>query len=95
MDSRAFRLSRCGAQAELPWDMWDPPRLGIEPVFPALASGYLTTEPPGKSITIYFRHNDLKKYSTYVAQLCGEELPGGFWKETGATEKTGKAGKVS
>lgn len=50
---------------------------------------------PGKSITIYFQHNDLEKYSTYVAQLCGEELPEGFWKETGAAEKTDKAGKVS
>ena len=28
--------------------LWDLPRLGIEPVSPALASGFFTTEPPGK-----------------------------------------------
>ena len=28
--------------------MWDLPRPGLEPVFPALAGGFLTTEPPGK-----------------------------------------------
>ena len=29
--------------------MWDLPRSGIKPVPPALAGGFLTTEPPGKS----------------------------------------------
>ena len=29
--------------------MWDLPRAGIEPVSPALAGGFLTTAPPGKS----------------------------------------------
>ena len=29
--------------------MWDLPRLGIEPVSPALAGGFLTTAPPEKS----------------------------------------------
>ena len=28
--------------------MWDLPRLGLEPVSPALAGGFLTTAPPGK-----------------------------------------------
>ena len=28
--------------------MWDLPGSGIEPVFPALAGGFFTTEPPGK-----------------------------------------------
>ena len=27
---------------------WEPPRPGTEPVSPALAGDYLTTEPPGK-----------------------------------------------
>ena len=27
---------------------WDPPGPGIEPVSPALAGGFFTTEPPGK-----------------------------------------------
>ena len=28
--------------------MWDLPGAGLEPVSPALASGFLTTAPPGK-----------------------------------------------
>ena len=43
------RLSSCGAQAELLRGMWDLPGPGIEPVSPALAGGFLTTTPPGKS----------------------------------------------
>ena len=34
--------------------MWDLPRPGLESVFPALAGGFLTTVPPGKSRIIYF-----------------------------------------
>ena len=40
--------------------MWDLPRPGIELVSPALAGGFLTTEPPGKSHTsefLYFTFN--------------------------------------
>ena len=29
------------------------PDPGIEPVFPALAGGFLTTEPPGKALAIF------------------------------------------
>ena len=29
--------------------MWDLPRPGIDPMSPALADGFLTTEPSGKS----------------------------------------------
>ena len=43
------RLSSCGARAQLLCSMWDPPGPGIEPMFPALAGGFLTTVPPGKS----------------------------------------------
>ena len=32
--------------------MWDLPNPGIEPVFPALAGGFFTTEPPGKAQTV-------------------------------------------
>ena len=38
--------------ASLLHGMWDPPGPGIEPMFPALASGFLTTGPPGKSLEI-------------------------------------------
>ena len=30
--------------------MWDLPGPGLKPVFPALAGGFLTTEPPGKPL---------------------------------------------
>ena len=43
------RLSSCGALAQLLRGMWDLPGPGIEPVSPALAGGFLTTAPPGKS----------------------------------------------
>ena len=54
--SRALerRLSSCGAQAQLLRGMWDLPGPGIEPMSPALAGGFLTTAPPGKSISFYF-----------------------------------------
>ena len=44
------RLSNCGSRAQLLRGMWDFPRPGIEPVSPALADGFLTPEPPGKSL---------------------------------------------
>ena len=50
--SRALehRLSSCGAGTQLLHSMWDPPGIGarIEPMSPALAGGFFTTEPPGK-----------------------------------------------
>ena len=38
-------------QPQLPCGMWDLPRAGIEPVSPALAGGFLTPGPPGRSQT--------------------------------------------
>ena len=51
--SRALerRLSSCGAWAQLLHGMWEFPRPGLEPMSPALAGGFLTTAPPGKSST--------------------------------------------
>ena len=37
--------------------MWDLPGPGIEPMTPALAGGFLTTEPPGKSPKAFFKTN--------------------------------------
>ena len=42
------RLSSCGARAQWLRCMWDLPGPGLESVFPALAGGFLTAEPPGK-----------------------------------------------
>ena len=47
------RLSSCGAWAQLLHGMWDLPGPGLEPVSPALAGGFLTTMPPGKSLHIF------------------------------------------
>ena len=48
--------------------MWDLPGPGLEPVSPALAGGFLTTEPPGKPHAdilkgrplSYFPHENVK-----------------------------------
>ena len=45
----ARELSSCGTRAQLLRGMWDLPGPGIESVSPALAGGFLTTVPPGKS----------------------------------------------
>ena len=54
--SRALerRLSSCGAWASLLRSMWDLPGQGIKPMSPALASRFLTTEPPGKPYNVMF-----------------------------------------
>ena len=44
--------SNCDSQAQLPCNMWNLPGPGIEPVYPALVGGFLTTGPPGKSLDV-------------------------------------------
>ena len=39
--------------------MWNLPRPGIEPMFPASAGGFLTTVPPAKSFFSYFKEKSL------------------------------------
>ena len=46
--SRGGGFCLCGAQAWLLHGMWDLPSLGTEPMPPALAGGFIITEPPGK-----------------------------------------------
>lgn len=41
--------SSCGPQTQLPLGLGDLPRLGVEPVSPALTGGFLATGPPGTS----------------------------------------------
>ena len=48
------RLSSCGSRAQLLCVMWDLPRPGLEPVFPALAGRFSTTAPPGKPPSLFF-----------------------------------------
>ena len=47
------RLCSCGAWAYLLRDMWDLPGPGLKPLSPALAGGFLTTAPPGKSQPLF------------------------------------------
>ena len=39
--------------------MWDLPGAGLEPVSPALAGGFLSTVPPGKSLFIAFKSAEI------------------------------------
>ena len=48
------RLSSCDTWTQLPRSMWDLSRPGIEPLCPAIAGGFLTTGPPGKSLSLVF-----------------------------------------
>ena len=43
-------LSSCGAQAQLLLSMQDLPQPGVEPMSPALVSGFLSTVPPGSLV---------------------------------------------
>ena len=46
-----YRLSSCGVVVVVGLvvlSLWDPPAPGIEPVFPALADRFFTTESPGE-----------------------------------------------
>ena len=45
----ARRLSSCGTKAWSLGGMWNPPGPGLEPVSPALAGGFFSTGPSGKS----------------------------------------------
>ena len=42
------RLSNYGSRAQWLCGMWDPPRPGLESVYPALTGRLSTTAPPGK-----------------------------------------------
>ena len=46
-----YRLSSCGTRASLLHSTWDLPRPGLKPRSPAMAGKFLTTAPPGKSLT--------------------------------------------
>ena len=66
------RLSNYGSRAQLLRGMWDIPRPGLEPEYPALAGRLSTTAPPGKPHTCFLTNkapylnscfgNDFYKY---------------------------------
>ena len=49
------RLNSCGARDQLLRGTWNLPRSGIQPVSPALAGRFFTTEPPGKPSALLFK----------------------------------------
>ena len=53
---QTHRLSSCGSRAQPLHGMWDLPGPGHEPVFPALASRFLTTAPPGKPYFMFLKY---------------------------------------
>ena len=64
------RLSFCGARASLLHGMWDLPGPGLEPVCPALAGGFLTTVPPGKSLTCLLKNNFWTSLVVQRLRIC-------------------------
>ena len=56
--------------------MWDLPGPGIESVSPALAGGFLTTVPPGKSLSTDFR-NHYWRFDLKIVGVKGPRWAGG------------------
>ena len=50
--SRARGLTGCGVGTWSPCSMWNLPGSGVKPISPALAGGFLTAGPPGKSSSL-------------------------------------------
>ena len=67
--SWSTRVQECGTWAELLHSLWDLPGLGLEPMFPELADGFLTTRPPGKPWTL-FLDSTYKQYHMVFVFLC-------------------------
>ena len=66
------RLSSCDAQDEFQHSIWDLAPPGIEPVSPALADRFLTTEPPEKPAHIF--HIDTP-YAFHIASKYLRQRP--------------------
>ena len=62
------RLSNHGSRAQPLRGMRDPPRPGLEPVFPALAGRFSTTAPPGKPPFLLYRER--KKFKKAQLSVC-------------------------
>ena len=62
-------LNSCGAQAQLLHGTWNLPVPGIKPVSPALAGGFLSTAPPGKSKNSRILHTWLVRPSRYLPKF--------------------------
>ena len=76
--------------------MWDLPRSGLEPVSPALAGGFLTTAPPGKPQSNFYKlgEDGLVSRSAGRAGFDWRALElgiyGKIWQETLALDLLGQ-----
>ena len=73
----AHGLNSCGASDYLLHSIQDLPRPGIEPVSPALASGFFITEAPAKSYLSFMIIFQLARVPPLVHCLnyCSESMP--------------------
>ena len=84
--ARAHRLNSCGTQVYWLRGIWDLPGSRVEPMSPAWASGFFTTEPSGKPrssilrtdfinqnvrLSTRFYLTSLLKYSNDIKEECG------------------------
>ena len=79
---RVLRLQELWHMGLAAPQLWDLPRPGIKPAFPAPAGRFLTTEPPGKSsasylnLTLYKRiENNAKKDVKFLQKHVSDEMP--------------------
>ena len=58
--------------------MWDLPGPGLKPVSPALAGGFLTTVPPGKSHKYFLKREfyEVKQWKEGLRYKFGQQLSG-------------------
>ena len=63
------RLNSCGTQSLLLQGMWDLPGSGIEPVFPALAGRFFSTEPPGKPLLLFINKDMGNKHANLKVHI--------------------------
>ena len=63
--------------------MWDLPRLGMEPMSPALEGGFLATETPGKSQHCF---TNKQEWVVHVLRVWAPSLPQDSMKEVGDPE---------
>ena len=76
----------CSAWAWLPHDKWNLPRAGIKPVFPALADGFITSGPPGKSPSIPVWHHLLEGTSWFQRCLLVKIRASQNWNKVYVTQ---------
>ena len=74
LQALGHRLSSCGARVQLLRGMWDLPGPGLEPVSPASAGGFLTTEPLGKSIAPFILFLKIYIADVYLKVLLKTDL---------------------